>query len=464
MGWFDDNHFAGEAYNFGMGYMARGRFLPDFDCDLSDFEGLGSIRCQGYTKSGTRCKITSNSRYPTARTILEHGYCTQHLPDEFRSTSSSSSSHQKPKPNQALAITASTGDVEAVKRLLPDLQSNDAVLSATPMDLNVIGLSGEMALQASSRKGHHDVVLELLCVGADPTKSLRVVDKALEELATKMKYEASEDVAFQMLKDRSKLRCVRVLLEKACELWPLPALPPLPLEPNVTAPSAESFTVDQLKVILRQHGAKVSGRKAELVERVRAGNFLEADRLKNVQEYEAAREVAISRRLSILAQTETRSQTLRQVAIDCAPQDPTEEEVATLKKESKPAQHTASGSAPACKLPNCFCNRSLFPAPPRILPQLMASYNMRARDRSRSPRGRSGQPVCTHFLRVSCHFGFHCRFSHERERNQDYVDDSPVCCYFLQGKCRFGPECDFSHDRSGKGCQFGESCWFDHGS
>ena len=23
MGWFDDNHWAGEAYNYGMGYMAR---------------------------------------------------------------------------------------------------------------------------------------------------------------------------------------------------------------------------------------------------------------------------------------------------------------------------------------------------------------------------------------------------------------------------------------------------------
>ena len=23
-GWFDDNHYAGEAYDFGMGYMARG--------------------------------------------------------------------------------------------------------------------------------------------------------------------------------------------------------------------------------------------------------------------------------------------------------------------------------------------------------------------------------------------------------------------------------------------------------
>ena len=26
MGWFDDNHWAGEAYNYGMGYMARSEY------------------------------------------------------------------------------------------------------------------------------------------------------------------------------------------------------------------------------------------------------------------------------------------------------------------------------------------------------------------------------------------------------------------------------------------------------
>ena len=32
MGWFDDNHYAGEAYDFGNGYMAKAGFGAGVSC------------------------------------------------------------------------------------------------------------------------------------------------------------------------------------------------------------------------------------------------------------------------------------------------------------------------------------------------------------------------------------------------------------------------------------------------
>lgn len=49
MGWFDDNHWAGEAYDFGFGYMCGGR-----DLDAYEFSRAAHRQPDGHYEPGTR--------------------------------------------------------------------------------------------------------------------------------------------------------------------------------------------------------------------------------------------------------------------------------------------------------------------------------------------------------------------------------------------------------------------------
>merc|ERR1711874_375735 len=118
----------------------------------------------------------------------------------------------------------------------------------------------------------------------------------------------------KVLEMRNRLQCVKAVLGKAGELWPLAELPEVPLAPIMS--DAKRLTVEQLKAVLRRHGGKVSGRKAELVDRVTVGNLLELDHRKQLKEHEQVRNKAIARRAPLQEEREQRSHSIRQVGIE----------------------------------------------------------------------------------------------------------------------------------------------------
>eukprot|EP00931_Biecheleriopsis_adriatica_P008402 TRINITY_DN109597_c0_g1_i1.p1 TRINITY_DN109597_c0_g1~~TRINITY_DN109597_c0_g1_i1.p1 ORF type:complete len:511 (+),score=68.40 TRINITY_DN109597_c0_g1_i1:168-1700(+) len=508
MGWFDDNHWAGEAYDFGMGYMALAGFSPEAglsdiddseldsgsDNDLSDFsvDFPGIKRCKGHTKTGARCKVTSNSIHPAARTILLHGYCSQHLPKQVRGHVASSREQEV-----SLIVAAEKGDVQAVRSLLPQKLDNDISSSDAKSSLKIdeVSATGDTALRAAVQKGHHHVVVELVCAGADPIEAPRLnvktvlesVEQRLEEVTKTLRGHPPLASALALLQTKSQMISIQAVVKKACAWWPIPALPALPPEPPLLAIS--KLTVEQLKDVLRRHGAKLSGRKAELVDRVTAGDLLGLDRAKQLKEYEELRRDMICQRATIQQQLEERSDAIRKVGMDFAPRPPTQADFDAV--DACDTCGRSLGIMPGT-LPMCSCSARNHPGnyafrPTRSNANLWKNHLMRGtgplaqrsqtptsdlvslpklgttsggRQRSRSPRRANVQKVCFHFLRGACHFGERCWLSHDMPSRLSF--EAPRCCHFLQGKCRFGISCDFSHDRADGACQFGASCWFQH--
>jgi hypothetical protein len=54
MGWFDDNHWAGSAYNFGMGYMCQGKYAGN--------RGYGAPRLPRARTTGNRRRSTTSTK------------------------------------------------------------------------------------------------------------------------------------------------------------------------------------------------------------------------------------------------------------------------------------------------------------------------------------------------------------------------------------------------------------------
>ena len=60
MGWFDDNHFAGEAYDFGNGYMCGGR---------GGSSSSNRYASNGHYKKGTR-KCSRCQEFKTTKNVV----------------------------------------------------------------------------------------------------------------------------------------------------------------------------------------------------------------------------------------------------------------------------------------------------------------------------------------------------------------------------------------------------------
>eukprot|EP00746_Dinoflagellata_sp_MGD_P045983 gnl/MRDRNA2_/MRDRNA2_213052_c0_seq1.p1 gnl/MRDRNA2_/MRDRNA2_213052_c0~~gnl/MRDRNA2_/MRDRNA2_213052_c0_seq1.p1 ORF type:complete len:459 (-),score=103.32 gnl/MRDRNA2_/MRDRNA2_213052_c0_seq1:132-1508(-) len=343
MGWFDDNHWAGEAYNFGMGYMCGGGFSPEDSMSDDDFGNFGSSeRCKGVTKAGKRCKITADSPYPTARTIAIHGYCSQHLNQGGIAPASSTNKRKREEPQNPLVAAASSGIVDDVKKELDSMQ-NDIQTLNIPVEVG-------SALLAAVREGHPEVVAELLCIGAD-VKALPGIqgaaEAALQDIQRLISSGIPRSAVRSALERRGRFECVKALLRSAA---PLPSLPTVPSEPVVR--DIESLTVEQLKAILRKHGTKLSGRKAELITRVKDGKYMEIELEEEVQKHQQLRQEASARRVEIQMQVAQRSASLRSTLRDCAPRIPTEAEVDALAlpsaKSLKARRSTVPGACSEC--------------------------------------------------------------------------------------------------------------------
>lgn len=223
-------------------------------------------------------------------------------------------------------------------------------------------------------------------------------------------------------------------------------------------PEASSLSVAQLKDVLRRHGAKLSGRKAELIERVLAGNFLSAGRQEQLREHEKEKDDVILKRIEIQQQLDTRAARLRNVAAGSVPRAPTEADVDAI------AGKELEGFCREGEQPNGMLEK-LLAKQPRLREQCTSQ-----RDRSRSPRLRiDSRPICQYHLRGTCHFGYRCDNRHESVPGAALARSGlgPLCCFFQQGRCRFGIVCDFSHEKrhgESRACQFGVSCKLGHGS
>lgn len=190
---------------------------------------------------------------------------------------------------------------------------------------------------------------------------------------------------------------------------------------------------------------------------------MQLDHEKQLNEHGQAMNDAILRREPVQLQIEERSKAIRQVGIESSPRDPTDAELDAVVVKPPPLPRM---------LGNPLADHAQTPflaGSKRSVGNLVQTFSARlgpaavSRDRSRSPYAGRRETICTHYIRGECHFGFRCRFSHDQSALSSH-SKSPRCCYFLQGKCRFGPECDFVHGYSGRGCHFGTSCWFEHGS
>lgn len=273
-------------------------------------------------------------------------------------------------------------------------------------------------------------MLELLCAGANP-QAMQVVNQRLRELEQRINGRPPRAAAKEALELQGKLRLSKTLIEAACKEWPVSTPPAIPAEPTI--PEASSLGVVQLKDILRRHGQKVAGRKAELIERVRARNLLTLDHEDKLREHKKEKEAVLLKRSDMQLRLEARATRLRSVVAEAALKAPTDAEIDAVAGKD-------DGSSGAGL-------RSL-------------------RDRSRSPRRSiDARPICTHFLRGQCHFGFRCRYRHEaRPEPAARSVLGPLCCYLQQGRCRFGSSCDFSHEKpyERRACQFGLACRLGH--
>lgn len=289
-----------------------GRFFEDFD-DFSDddFDDFG-FQCKGTTKAGTRCKLTVDSPYPPARTILDTGYCTAHLKDAKAGGSGSGGSffatrhdiYERDKPHPAVVQAARRGELTEVRRILDkDPKQLDARRKRREVE-EKHGYDKEWtwdddtALIAAARNGHVEVVQHLLVRGADPLcKSCPeddVHETALQAVETKLRTTSSATTTFYSTTDaraalqkQKRLETAKKLLQIATQHWPLPksppAPPPAPPQPPMSdaarqhrtanrhdIDSLSTLTVADLKPILKQFGQKISGKKAELVARLEA--------------------------------------------------------------------------------------------------------------------------------------------------------------------------------------------------
>lgn len=502
MGWFDDNHWAGEAYDFGMGYMARAGFRPEAglsdidDSDLDSFDGSdgldgfgdfggfgfgAGICCAGRTKAGKRCRVTSDSLHGAGRTIPQHGYCTQHLRQSPQGTALSRapkpSGRQEPDP--ALVSAARSGNLMEVRGLLCVGPANDVVLHDKKVDLEVVGMGGDTAVAAAAREGHHDVLLELLCAGANP-KAIALVQAKLQEVQEKIQDGLHRLAAKSTLELRERLRVSKVLLEAAHQDWPVPELPPIPPEPKL--PEASSLSVVQLKDVLRKHGAKLSGRKNELIERVMEKDLMASDRREKLQGHQRERDAAMCKRAALQLDLDTRASRLKNIASESAPRTPSDTEVQNVVRKELAVQtpfgrrNLHRDALTSFEAADKFAGSRIgfiF----KLGPQGLGYYSderadadgaRHASDRSRSPRRAIdvARPICKYHSQGRCHFGLRCSFRHERRPEAAPAKSGlrPLCCYLLQGKCRFGYDCDFSHENPSerRACHFGSSCWFGH--
>eukprot|EP00931_Biecheleriopsis_adriatica_P072936 TRINITY_DN47317_c0_g1_i1.p1 TRINITY_DN47317_c0_g1~~TRINITY_DN47317_c0_g1_i1.p1 ORF type:complete len:506 (-),score=65.38 TRINITY_DN47317_c0_g1_i1:296-1813(-) len=358
MGWSDDDHWAGEAYDFGMGYMCRGGFSSEDSMSDDDF-GF-SERCKGITQAGTRCKVTADSPYPTARTISRHGFCSQHLSQGGNVPTLATSKRKREEQQHPLVMAAISGSATDVQKELDSMQN----------DINTLNMPEEMglALLASVREGHPGVVTELLCIGADLKVLLgaakQTVESALQSVQQILSSGAPRSAVRSALERRGRLEHVKALLASAA---PLPPLPSIPSEPPMRDP--ERLTVEELKTALRNHGAKVSGRKAELIQRVKDGRYIEKHHEEELKKFQQLRQDALARRMDVEAQLAQRSASLRSILRDSSHQAPTEADIlAEIDVFARP-NAKALTTCPIAPLPNAKALKARSSSVPGACPE-----------------------------------------------------------------------------------------------
>eukprot|EP00392_Amoebophrya_sp_AT5.2_P009429 g9457.t1 len=271
-----------------MGFFSR--FLDDSD---DDFLG-GDFQCRGVTQKGERCKITLDSLY-CSHTIAQYGFCTKHMAQRHNKAQnpgfyeSAHDIYEHDKPHPAIVKAACTGDLVEVKKLLdrnkPDPCNKKkgaaaALVNACRNRKEVEEKWGydkewdwddDTPLIAAAREGHVDVVCELLIRGADTTckscPSDDVHETAEQAVLNKRVAGAKGDVLRELL---------LIAAQNAAALKPAPppqtgsgtASAQAALKPPEKKTDLNRLTVEELKTQLRKYKLRVSGKKAELVQRL----------------------------------------------------------------------------------------------------------------------------------------------------------------------------------------------------
>ncbi len=274
-------------------------FFDDFDFD-DDFLS-GGYQCRGITKKGLQCKINLESPY-CAETIAQYGFCTKHMAQRHNKVTNPGfyetrhDIYERDKPHPAIVTAARNGDLAEVQRLLdrneadPCNKKNErkngtgdrrhgALVNACRNRKEVEEKHGydkewnwddDTPLIAAVRGGHVDVVLELLIRGADTMCKSCPSDDV---------HETAFDVAEKrhVLGGSAILEMLRIATDNADVLEPKK---PVAVAVGGRAKPQKktdlnSMTVEELKIYLRKYGLRVSGRKAELVQRLAGYPVLE---------------------------------------------------------------------------------------------------------------------------------------------------------------------------------------------
>eukprot|EP00747_Dinoflagellata_sp_TGD_P115506 gnl/TRDRNA2_/TRDRNA2_172175_c0_seq3.p1 gnl/TRDRNA2_/TRDRNA2_172175_c0~~gnl/TRDRNA2_/TRDRNA2_172175_c0_seq3.p1 ORF type:complete len:484 (-),score=69.53 gnl/TRDRNA2_/TRDRNA2_172175_c0_seq3:288-1568(-) len=422
---------------------------------MSDDDFGFSERCKGITKAGTRCKITENSPYPTARTISKHGYCTQHLNQGGVAPASSTNKRKREEPQppivvpqHSLVVAATSGSADDIKKEL-DFMQNDIKTLNLPAEVGV-------ALLASVREGHPEVVAELLCIGADlkalPGVPEQTAESALQDVQRLLSSRAPRADVRSALGRRRRLECVKALLAAAT---PLPSLPNISSEPQVR--EIEPLTVEELKAVLRKHGARLSGRKAELIQRIKDGKYMEIEREEELRKHHQLLQEANGRRVDIEAQVARRTSSLRSILRDNVPRVPTEAEVdalaypnaKVLKARSSAVPGACAecngwlgrqnGRPPSCSAANCPGSKSTstgysgvpfrsVPTPIRAQPGFMREMSPPRKKQDTRP---FQPPPSSLYARLDCGKCVNCRDN----------TAAKACSVNMCGKCCKAPNC-----------------------
>lgn len=252
---------------------------------------------------------------------------------------------------------------------------------------------------------------------------MQVIEARLRSLQGQLP--ASSAVAARSaLESRGRMACLKTLVATAVEAWPLPQMPRVPLP--AIAPEAANYKLDELKEILRRHGAKVSGRKAELVERVVAGNYLEQEHAEELQKHQQACADAFVRLEAVQEERAARAARLRAVAAEAAPKAPIDSEVeaatapikALAPLRTQPPRGRCLSSARDCPGNGAMMNRPGNGAVNPVLkdlvnkvrklsglPLALPTQEGLTRERSRSPRRAVATPARAGDSETSCGCG-----------------------------------------------------------
>jgi len=274
-------------------------------------------RCQGITAAGVRCKISVDSLY-CGHTIPQHGYCSKHLSQRPQSrpgaqllgmkkhqaastwtSSLTGEVYPLPERDPAIVAAARKGDLGRVKAILDAAEAEsvaqtkktiNACAKWTEVEDKMGGLyekswewDSDTALIAAAREGHVEVVLELLCRGADVSKKscpLESVHETAVDAVKKKKNQRTRvngDVLLEMLGIAAK--------NKTC-LAPKKLVANAGKKKSAQQPEGKSadggqdagkpkvitslqeLKLPELKELLVKYKKPVSGTKAKLIERL----------------------------------------------------------------------------------------------------------------------------------------------------------------------------------------------------